>query len=298
MIEIAPRYPPTRSMLEPTAPIPFYDPPPSVVRFLRHYVAREPVAIRIGDLARLEWKTSRWTNEYLVRRAGNQQVRVLARHAPHGDHDLESSHYIDMSFREFVRQVLDDPRGNDAYYLNLQHDRVLDPPLLQLLGDFTIPPYFQDLLLRSIVAWMGRSPTPIVTPLHHDFEDNLYVVVEGEKRFLLFPPRDAPALYPRGTIERIESHGKIVYAPGEAMPHLSRLDPRRPDLERFPAFETVRHHAREVVLSPGDMLFLPAGWFHQVSSHGPTRHIALSFFAHLPPPEGLRYLATRLTTNP
>lgn len=285
-------------MHAPEAPVPTYGTPPPLPLFWHHYIRREPVLVRAGDLARFEWRTARWSNAYLVERAGNQDVRVLERRTREGRHDLATSHYVTMLFRDFVRRVLDDPAGSDAHYLNLQHDRVLDPPLLQLLGDFTVPPYFRDLRLRSIVPWMGRSPVPIVTPLHHDFEDNLYVVVEGEKRFLLFPPSDAPCLYTRGTVVRVEPHGAIVYAPGEPMPHLSRLDPRAPDPERFPRFAEVRHHGREVVLGPGDMLFVPAGWFHEVSSHGTERHIALSFFAHAPPPEGLRYLASCLGIAP
>jgi mannose-6-phosphate isomerase-like protein (cupin superfamily) len=272
-----------------------YDPPPPVpLFFLRHYVAREPAVIRIGDWSRLDWKTSRWSNEYLVRKAGNHDVRVLVRRTVGGRHDLESTDYVTMMFRDFVRDVLARPTGNDAYYLNLQHDRVLDPPLLQLLGDFTIPPYFQDVRLRCVVAWMGRSPVPIVTPLHHDFEDNLYAVVEGRKRFLLYPPSAARSLYTRGEIVAIEPHGRIVYAPGEPMPHLSRLDPETADPERFPLFGPVRPYGREVTLAEGDLLFVPAFWFHRVVSEGEGRHIALSFFAHCPPPEGLRYLAERL----
>jgi mannose-6-phosphate isomerase-like protein (cupin superfamily) len=271
-----------------------YDPPPPVPLFLRHYVGREPVAIRVGDWSRLDWKTSRWSNDYLVRKAGNHDVRVLVRQAGTDRHDLETSSYVTMPFREFVHRVLDRPGGSATHYLNLQHDRVLDPPLLQLLGDFTIPPYFQDVRLRCVVAWMGRSAIPIVTPLHHDFEDNLYAVVEGRKRFLLYPPQAARALYTRGTVVAVEPNGRIVYAPGESMPHLSRLDPENVDPARFPLFAEARASAREILLESGDLLFVPAGWFHRVTSESEGRHIALSFFAHTPPPEGLRYLAERL----
>ncbi len=271
-----------------------YENPPPIVTFFRHYVAREPVVIRFGDWARLEWKTARWSNDYLLQKAGNHEVRVLERQSQEGRLDLETTNYITMPFRDFVRGVLANPAGSDAHYLNLQHDHILDPPLLQLLGDFTIPPYFQDVRLRCVVAWMGRSPVPIVTPLHHDFEDNLYAVVEGRKRFLLFPPTAARALYTRGEIVTIEPHGRIVYAPGEPMPHLSRLDPETADPARFPLFAEIRPHGREIVLESGDLLFVPAGWFHRVASEGTGRHIALSFFAHAPPLEGLRYLAGRL----
>ena len=51
------------------------------------------------------------------------------------------------AFQEFLRQVMARTGGDERIYLNLQtdKDRMLEPPLLQLLGDFSIPAYFKDL---------------------------------------------------------------------------------------------------------------------------------------------------------
>jgi len=47
--------------------------------------------------------------------------------------------------------------------------------------------------------------------LHHDFHDNLYILLRGSKRFRLFPPSSAPDMYVTGNIRHIYPNGRIVY---------------------------------------------------------------------------------------
>src|SRR5574340_317535 len=227
--------------------------------FYRRYAERRPLIVHTESVAQLGWRTHLWEDAYLEHKAGAHNVLVLKR-SRSADYAPERSSYVPRRFREFVRTVLANPAGSADYYLNLQTDKVLEPPLLQLLGDFGIPEYFKDLPLRSINVWMGNSPADITTPLHHDFNDNLYVVVQGRKRFTVFPPSEAPHLYTRGRLQAVEANGLIRYADAEKL----RVD---------------------FTVNTGEMLFLPAGWFHQVNSGG--RHIAVSFFAELPQAEGL-----------
>jgi len=48
--------------------------------------------------------------------------------------------------------------------------------------------------------------------LHHDFHDNLYVLIHGHKSFRLYSPQDADKLYTRGTIEFVHPNGRICYS--------------------------------------------------------------------------------------
>jgi mannose-6-phosphate isomerase-like protein (cupin superfamily) len=246
--------------------------------YLRFHTRRLPVVIRTASLAQLGWKTQLWSNDYLAHKAGAQQILVQKRGA--GEYSAEGSAYVPMLFADFLRQVMGKAGGDERIYLNLQTDKMIEPPLLQLLGDFSIPPYFKDLTLRCINLWMGNSDKTIVTPLHHDFNDNLYVVAEGRKHFTLFPPEQAPNLYPRGQLLGVEANGIIRYASLSGMPHLSQVDIQSPDRVRFPAYAAAEATRMDVDIEAGDMLFLPAGWFHQVSSSG--RHVAVSFFADVP----------------
>lgn len=254
---------------------------------LNYYLPRRPVIIRTASLQQLGWRTHLWTNEYLSYKAGAHEVLVLKRKTG-GDYAPERSTYVPMLFRDFVREVLESPQGSQDLYLNLQTDKVLEAPLLQLIGDFNIPHYFKDFRLRSINLWMGNSHSTITTPLHHDFNDNLYVVVEGCKHFTIFPPEQAPNLYTRGRLTGIEPNGCIRYAGTQFMPHLSQIDIQHPDLARYPRYAVAESARVNLEVRSNEMLFLPAGWFHQVNSSG--RHIAVSFFAELPSFEGLQNL--------
>ena len=97
-----------------------------------------------------------------------------------------------------------------------------------------------------------------VSPLHHDHWDNILCQIEGKRSFTVFSPFQTAFLYPQG----------------EDM-YFSQLDPAAPDLQRFPDFT----HATpvHVELEAGDMLFLPAFWWHQVH-HAAMRNIAVNFW--------------------
>lgn len=75
--------------------------------------------------------------------------------------------------------------------------------------------------------------------------DNLLVQVTGRKKVVLFSPREAGNLYLSGDKSRV-------------------LDIDSPDLSTFPLFSRVTRH--ECHLEPGDVLFIPALWFHNVVS--------------------------------
>ena len=47
--------------------------------------------------------------------------------------------------------------------------------------------------------------------LHHDFHDNLYVLLRGRKRLRLFPPSMAACMHTHGRLRRVHGNGRIVY---------------------------------------------------------------------------------------
>jgi hypothetical protein len=124
-----------------------------------------------------------------------------------------------------------------------------------------LPPYVGNLELRELNAmchwptyfekmgpprfWLGPART--VTPLHCDYDDNIFAQVWGTKRIFLAPPHHDTFLYAR-----------------EANPVLfgSPFDPEAPDYDAFPLARQAA--IVEVVVKPGDMLYVPAGWYHQV----------------------------------
>ncbi|ROQ21130.1 cupin-like protein [Marinimicrobium koreense] len=99
--------------------------------------------------------------------------------------------------------------------------------------------------------WIGNRTT---IPTHYDVSDNLACVVAGRRRFTLFPPEQVRNLYV----------GPIDFTP--AGQPISLVDPYQPDLERFPKFAEAMPTARVAELEPGDVLYIPSLWWHQVES--------------------------------
>ena len=97
--------------------------------------------------------------------------------------------------------------------------------------------------LRAKV-WVGKGGT--VTPVHRDVPHNLHVHLTGQKRWLLFSPRDSARMYPRGFLS--------------GMPNFGHVDPERPDYERYPRFRGVTPLGG--VVNPGEAVFIPHGWWH------------------------------------
>nr|XP_044624439.1 tRNA wybutosine-synthesizing protein 5 isoform X2 [Equus asinus] len=90
--------------------------------------------------------------------------------------------------------------------------------------------------------------------------DNVLIQVTGKKRVVLFSPRDAQYLYLSGTKSEV-------------------LNIDNPDLDKYPLFSKARRY--ECSLKAGDVLFIPALWFHNVISEEFGVGVNV-FWRHLP----------------
>jgi lysine-specific demethylase 8/hypoxia-inducible factor 1-alpha inhibitor (HIF hydroxylase) len=97
--------------------------------------------------------------------------------------------------------------------------------------------------------------------LHYDPMDGILMQLYGAKKVILFPPNQTYNLYP------IPLYKPLKY--GLALRAVySQVYPDRPDLNAFPKFAQAQPYAQETILNPGDILFIPAGWWHEVTSLG------------------------------
>ena len=120
--------------------------------------------------------------------------------------------------------------------------------LPELLADFPPPEYCRYAPWLNSRFWLSAAHTS--APMHRDVAQNIFFQLVGRKRFYLYPPAATPWLY---------SHPL-----SSALPNYSRFDPEQPDYERFPLSRRVQ--PLEVILDPGDALYLPSRWWHQVRS--------------------------------
>lgn len=108
-------------------------------------------------------------------------------------------------------------------------DPLLPSPTNALADEFPLQPELMGhLVLQQTNLWLGSCKEGKSSGLHHDFHDNLYALLAGRKRFLLFPPLAFEYLHPRGTVERVHANGLIEYTPRGALHVDDPLSPRLP----------------------------------------------------------------------
>ncbi|MET0319492.1 MAG: cupin-like domain-containing protein [Duganella sp.] len=145
----------------------------------------------------------------------------------------------DMTMREYLDTSLDislDARDDLPPYVgNLE--------LRELNGMCHWPGYFRK--MGPPRFWLGPERT--MTPLHCDYDDNVFAQIWGTKRIFLAPAHHDAFLYPK------EANAILFGSP---------FDPEAPDYDKYPLARQA--NCVECIVHPGDMLYVPAGWFHQV----------------------------------
>ena len=157
-------------------------------------------------------------------------------------------------------------------------DPVLPSPMHALADELPlIPSIMGGLVLQQCNLWMGASPSPTYqtnglngktgqqvegksSGLHHGFHDNLYVLLNGAKRFLLFPPSAHPYLHTRGEVDTLYENGLIVYNDNEEEDEDDLEDEEDNMQDTARAFE--RLQKRLASLNPSPTVIRPDGLPH------------------------------------
>lgn len=100
-------------------------------------------------------------------------------------------------------------------------------------------------------AWIGNRSTALA---HYDMSNNIACCLVGRRRFSLFPPEQIDNLYP----------GPLEPTPGGQV--LTMTNITEPDFERFPRLREALAAGEVADLEPGDALFYPAMWWHEVEA--------------------------------
>jgi len=180
------------------------------------------------------WPISKMSRSQLVQEFGH--VPVKARVGDYVSTAFSEKRTLQaMTLAEYFSDIHQHSAGLPAYLGN----QVI--PELDVLCHW--PAYFEKSTAPRV--WLGPAGT--VTPLHCDYDDNLLAQVWGRKQLVLYPPHHAPYLNPREC-------NPVLFA--------SDWNPEAPDLGAMP----LARYATPIqcVLKAGEVLFLPAGWFHHV----------------------------------
>jgi hypothetical protein len=137
------------------------------------------------------------------------------------------------------------------------------PPAIYA-GAVSTPVCLPGFARENILPVLDSSAVPriwasnrVTAPTHYDMSDNIACVVSGHRRFTFFPPEQLPNLYV----------GPLEFTP--AGQPTSMVDLAAPDLERYPRFAEALATAQTAELEPGDAVFIPNLWWHNVESLDP-----------------------------
>lgn len=155
---------------------------------------------------------------------------------------------INQVFDE-IRSQLDKDEHNYLYVNSL----ILDDAFPELSRShhltFQHPEFHNNKPVAKI--WLG---TESVAAAHYDQPKNIACCVLGKRRFTLFPPEQISNLYP----------GPLNPTPGGQVVTLANLSD--PDFIRFPRLKDALDHAYIADLDPGDALYYPSMWWHEVEA--------------------------------
>jgi hypothetical protein len=114
---------------------------------------------------------------------------------------------------------------------------------------FNHPVFTRSPLVGRI--WIGTESRAAA---HYDMPSNIACCVLGRRRFTLFPPSQVHNLYP----------GPLSPTPGGQA--ITMADLNYPDFNRFPRLRGALAEARVADMQPGDALYYPSMWWHEVEA--------------------------------
>jgi len=209
----------------------------------RHVRGSRPVVLT--GVARHWPAMKRWSPQDLKQRFGHLFVDIQAERSADPNYEVNKlDHRRIVRLGEFVDQVMSGGATND-YYLTANNEALRQPGFAPLLDDIGNLPEICDRaqLAERSSFWFGPAGT--VTPLHHDTLMLFHTQIVGRKRWRFISPLETPKVY---------NHFE-VYSP---------IDLDAPDYARHPLLRDAT--VLEVVAEPGDTVFLPLGWWHQVKA--------------------------------
>jgi Cupin-like domain len=228
----------------------------------------------IATDAMAEWSCMGWSFNWLKETYGHIIVRTAA--------SIESSVHMRGRLADYIDYItagVDQRQSVPANfeYIDSESRQPTSPPSVEAEGpqylvawdleqieditNYFHQPYFMEgrnlldymdpITKRGLLnkhTWIFVGPRHSLSQLHndHDHVHSYLAQVIGQKKVILFSPAQADL------VATVDAFGFTEDGSG--------VEPRNPDLSRFPDFYSAL--AFECTLTPGDLLFLPAAWLH------------------------------------
>lgn len=216
-----------------------------------------------------------WTLDYLCAKIGDREFMVRNYQRTNHKHSrvgsgvaLETMRFSD--YAELLRRG--EVQENDLYLgkAPLKTTQLTQTSTWKTLGDklgFTQP-------VTDFKMYIGSGSHR--SGLHYDILDNTLIQLHGVKKIVLFPPSQTYNLYPFPILGHLRHGMKLRCC-------FSQVSLEHPDFDAFPKFKQALEHKKEVILERGETLYLPAGWWHDVSGIHNTMMCSVNRFWRIYP---------------
>lgn len=215
--------------------------------------SRIPAILRGVDIGSCQ---NKWTSEYLSKCVGSKPVKIHVSETGQMNFLTKNFQYKTLPFDQLIKRSSSVEHeeyflsNTEVYYLrSLGNDSRgreianIDQHYPELSKDFKVPEFVDPSTIFSTVLRVASKGVQLWT--HYDVLDNLLVQVTGRKRAVLYSPEDLPYLYMEGDKSQV-------------------IDIDQPNLSCFPEFVKVTSY--EHIMEPGDILFIPSLWLHNMTS--------------------------------
>jgi len=183
----------------------------------------------------------------------------------------EYCHVDQHTVREFADLLSNGTASRDNLYLaqtEIGHTalRAQVGPVIDALAQAT---GLRQQLPLDINLWI--APGGHTEPLHFDSHDGTLLQLRGAKQVALFRPEQSENLYPFGTFS------------GGLPPWMSQVYIDQPDFDRFPLLRQALAAREDIVVEEGQVLFIPSGWWHEVTALGSDYVVSANRFWKVDP---------------
>lgn len=208
--------------------------------YRHHYEANRPA--KLTGLIDHWPALSRWSLDHFAGVAGDAVVEAQVERERDPDYELaKDDHRRLVRFGELIEWLRGDTPSNDIY-LTAYNSGTNAAALAPLWDDMAPIALLDGTRPRDGFFWLG--PRGTLTPWHHDLTNNLLVQVMGRKRVRMAPPWAFARM--RNSRHCFSDWGNEALPPGSG------------DASSPPVLETI--------IGPGEAIFLPVGWWHQVEA--------------------------------
>lgn len=217
--------------------------------FTTKYLEKKKPVIISGEI---NWPAlKKWNPSFLKELYPNKEV-TLTIFAP--EINMPGTE-LKLNIPDAVDLICNNLDESKRYYLM---QKSLQNEFPELLSDIDIPKYADVTNEHTINFWFGQEK--VNTKPHYDYSNNFLVQIVGRKRVRMFAPDNTPYMYPYSMYNCVTMNG--IHHPAVQASQISDTDflisNDFPDFKMASCFEGI--------LNPGDLLYIPAGWWHEVKS--------------------------------